>query len=151
MMPTLGEFGSAFFHFSIPIRMAMFYEVRSGNAIFRSPRFTYRRADRRTFTFSSSAKPPVEQGGGERVLNLLGDIFLRSQNLTDKEFIVKLERGGIAYAVRRLDTATVIEIGRYCYRFDEHGQSRGGWINNLAADRRSDWEKWAALLTEPLS
>jgi hypothetical protein len=84
-----------------------------------------------------------------RVLNLLADVFSKSQNVTDKEFIAKLERGGIAYSVRRLDTATYIEVGRYCYRFNEEGQSRGGWINNLVADRRSEWERWAALLTEP--
>ena len=85
------------------------------------------------------------------MLNLLGDIFLRSQNLTDKEFIASLERRGIQYAIRRIDTATYIEVGRFCYRFNQQGQSRGGWINNLGADRKSDWEKWAALLTEPLS
>ena len=85
------------------------------------------------------------------MLNLLGDIFLRSQNLTDKEFIANLERRGIEYTVRRLDTATCIEVGRFCYRFNEEGQSRGGWINNCAADRRAEWEKWAALLTEPFS
>jgi hypothetical protein len=85
------------------------------------------------------------------VLNLLADVSSKSQNITGKEFIAKLERGGIAYTVRRLDTATCIEVGRFCYRFNERGLSRGGWINNLAADRMSDWEKWAALLTEPLS
>jgi hypothetical protein len=85
------------------------------------------------------------------VLNVLAEVFSKSQNITDKEFVAKLERGGIAYTVRFLDTATCIEVGRYCYRFNEEGQSRGGWINNLAADRMSDWEKWAALLIEPLS
>ena len=85
------------------------------------------------------------------MLQLLADAFRKSQYITDKEFIAKLEHGGIEYTVRRIDTATCIEVGRYCYRFNEHGQSRGGWINNLAADRMSDWGKWAALLTEPLS
>ena len=85
------------------------------------------------------------------MLQLLADAFRKSQNVTDKEFIAKLERGGIGYIVRRIDTMTVIEVGRYCYRFNEQGQSRGGWINNCAADRRADWERWAALLTEPLS
>jgi hypothetical protein len=86
-----------------------------------------------------------------RVLQLLGDAFRKSQNVTDKEFIAKLERGGIAYTVRRLENGSYVEVGRYCYRFNEQGQSRGGWINNCAADRRADWERWAALLTEPLS
>jgi hypothetical protein len=86
-----------------------------------------------------------------RVQQLLADAFRKSQNVTEKEFTAKLERGGIEYTVTRIDTATCIEVGRYCYRFNEQGQSRGGWINNLAADRTSDWEKWAALLTEPLS
>ncbi len=85
------------------------------------------------------------------MLQLLADAFRKSQNITDKEFIAKLERGGIAYTLRRIDTAICVEVGRYCYRFNKEGQSRGGWINNLAADRRSDWEKWAALLIEPLS
>ena len=85
------------------------------------------------------------------MLQLLADVFSRSQYVTDKEFIAKLERSGIEYTVRRLDTSTVIEVGRFCYRFNEQGQSRGGWINNCAADRRAEWEKLAALLTEPIS
>ena len=82
------------------------------------------------------------------MLNHLADVFRRSQHVTDKEFIAKLEQGGIAYTVRRIYARTYIEVGRYCYRFNEQGQSRGGWINNLAADRVADWEKWAALLTK---
>jgi hypothetical protein len=85
------------------------------------------------------------------VLNLLGDIFLRSQNATDKEFIAKLERRGIEHTVKRIDTGTYVEVGRFCYRFNEQGQSTGGWIRNCADDRKSEWEKWAALLTEPIS
>jgi hypothetical protein len=84
------------------------------------------------------------------VLNLLGEAFSKSQDVTDKEFIAKLEQAGIEYTVRRLDTATCIEVGRFCYRFNEEGQSRGGWITNCAEDRRSEWEKWAALLNEPI-
>jgi hypothetical protein len=95
-------------------------------------------------------KLPVEQGGGERALNLLGDIFLRSQNLTDKEFIANLERRGIEYTGKRIDTGTYIEVGRFGYRFNERGKSRGGWIKNYTEDRTSDWEQWAALLTEPI-
>ena len=71
--------------------------------------------------------------------------------MTDKEFTAKLEQRGIGYTVRRLDIARCIEVGRFCYRFNEQGQSRGGWINNCAADRRSESEKWAALLNEPIS
>jgi hypothetical protein len=85
------------------------------------------------------------------VLNLLGDVFRRSQNLTDKEFIANLERRGIGYTVKRIDTGTYIEVGRFGYRFNEQGQSRGGWIRNWAADRESEWEKWAALLNEPIT
>ena len=85
------------------------------------------------------------------MLNLLADAFSRSQYITDKEFISKLKRSGIAHTVHRIENGSYVEVGRYCYRFNEQGQSRGGWINNLAADRMSDWEKWAALLTEPLS
>jgi hypothetical protein len=85
------------------------------------------------------------------VLQGLAEAFRKSQNVTDKQFIFKLERGGIEYTVCRLDTATYTEVGRYCYRFNEQGFSRGGWINNCAADRRSEWEKWAALPIEPIS
>jgi hypothetical protein len=85
------------------------------------------------------------------VLNLLADIFGKSQNITDKEFISKLERRGIEYTVKRIDTGTYIEVARFGYRFNEKGQSRGGWIRNRAEDRKSEWEKWAALLNEPLS
>ena len=94
-----------------------------------------------------STKLPVEQGGGERVLNLLGDIFQRSRHVTDKEFIAKLEQRGIEYTAKRIDTGTYIEVGRFGYRFNERGKSRGGWIRNWAEDRESEWEKWAALLS----
>jgi hypothetical protein len=86
-----------------------------------------------------------------RVLNLLADVFSRTQHVTDKEFISKLEQGGIEYTARRIDTGTYIEVGRFGYRFKEQGQSRGGWIRNCAEDRKSEWGKWAALLIEPLS
>ena len=85
------------------------------------------------------------------MLNLLGDIFLRSQDVTDKEFIANMERRGIEYTVKHIDTGTYIEVGRFGYRFNEQGLSRGGWIRNWAHDRESEWEKWAALLTEPIS
>lgn len=82
------------------------------------------------------------------MLNLLGDIFLRSQNVTDKEFIANMERRGIEYTVKRIDTGTYITVGSFGYRFNERGQSRGGWIKNYTEDRTSDWEQWAALLCE---
>jgi len=66
------------------------------------------------------------------MLNLLGDIFLRSQNLTDKEFIAKLERRGIEHMVKRIDTGTYIEVGRFGYppgrRFSEIQQ----WLLGLS-------------------
>jgi hypothetical protein len=82
------------------------------------------------------------------VLNLLGDIFLRSRHVTDKEFIAKLEQREIEHTVNRIDTGTYIEVGRFGYRFNEQGQTRCGWIRNCAEDRPSDWEQWAALLCE---
>ena len=85
------------------------------------------------------------------MLSLLGYIFLRSQSLTDKEFIANMERRGIQYTVKRIDTGTYIEVDRFGYRFNEQGQSRGGWIRNRAGDPESEWEEWAALLTEPIS
>jgi hypothetical protein len=47
------------------------------------------------------------------MLNLLGDIFCRSRHVTDTEFIAKLERRGIEYTVKRIDTGTYIEVGRF--------------------------------------
>lgn len=85
------------------------------------------------------------------MLNLLGDVFSRTQHVTDKEFISKLEQAGIEYSVRRIDIGTYIESGRFGYRFNEQGLSRGGWIRNCAEDRKSEWEKWAVLLIEPFS
>ena len=83
------------------------------------------------------------------MLNLLGDIFLRSQNLTDKEFIANLERRGIQYTVKRIDTGTYIEVGPFGYRFNERGKSRGGWIRNYTEDRTSDWELCGLLCVAP--
>jgi hypothetical protein len=65
------------------------------------------------------------------VLNLLHDVFHRPQQVTDKEFIAELEQGGDEYTLRRVETATYLEVGRFCYRFNEHGQSGGGWTNKL--------------------
>jgi hypothetical protein len=47
------------------------------------------------------------------MLNLLGDIFCRSRNVTDKEFIAKLSQGGIEHTVKRIDTGTYIEVSRF--------------------------------------
>jgi len=47
------------------------------------------------------------------MLNLLGDIFLRSQNVTDKEFIANMERRGVKYTVKRIDSGTYITVGRF--------------------------------------
>jgi hypothetical protein len=74
------------------------------------------------------------------MLNLLGDIFLRSRHVTEKEFIDKLERRRIGYTVKRIDTGTYIEVGRFGYRFNEQCRSRGGWVGRcgrLCMDSRS--------------
>jgi hypothetical protein len=84
------------------------------------------------------------------MLNLLGDIFQRSRHVTDKGFIAQMEKRGIEYTVHRIDIGAYIEVGRFGYRFNEQGQSRGGWIRNVTEDREPDWEQWAALLTEPI-
>ena len=86
-----------------------------------------------------------------RVLQLLADAFRKSQNVTDKEFIAKLEQGGIEYTVRRIDAGTYIEVGRFGYRFNEQGQSRGGWVRDYSEDRTWDWKKGGALSNEPIS
>jgi hypothetical protein len=61
-----------------------------------------------------STNPPVEQGGGECVLNLLHDLFRRSQHVTDKEFITRLEQRGIEHTAPRVVTTTYLEGGRFC-------------------------------------
>jgi hypothetical protein len=48
-------------------------------------------------------------------------------------------------------TGTYFAVGRFGYRFNEQGQSRGGWIRNWVGDRESEWEKWTALLNEPIA
>jgi hypothetical protein len=45
------------------------------------------------------------------MLNLLGDVCRRSQNVTDKEFIAKLVQRGIEYTVKRIEARTYIEVG----------------------------------------
>ena len=67
------------------------------------------------------------------MLQVLADAFRKSQSVTAKEFSTKLEQGGIAYTVRRLDTATCIELGRFCYRSNEPMSKvnrPGGWMTN---------------------
>ena len=73
------------------------------------------------------------------MLDLLGDIFLKSQNLTDKEFIAKLERRGIEYTVKCIDTGTYIAVGRFGYRFNEEGQSRVAGLEIGRGSRNRNW------------
>jgi hypothetical protein len=75
--------------------------------------------------------------------------FAESQNVTDKELFAKLVQRGVEYTVKRIEA--VHRSGCFDQRLNEQGQSRAGWINKLAADRMSDWKKWAALLTEPIA
>lgn len=56
----------------------------------------------------------------------MGDIFLRSLHVADKEFIRKLARGGNAYIVRRIDIGSYIEVGRFGYRVNEPNQGAAG-------------------------
>ena len=81
------------------------------------------------------------------MLNILCDAFRRSQNVTDKEFIAKLEQLGIEYTLRHIDTTTYIEVGRFGYRFNGAGKSAGGWIRHCGEDWRGEWQKWLALLS----
>jgi hypothetical protein len=76
-----------------------------------------------------------------RVLQLLADAFRKSQNVTDKEFITKLKWGGIGYTVRGIDAGTYVEVGHYCYRFNEQGQSKGGWIIEGGEAWRAEWDR----------
>ncbi len=85
------------------------------------------------------------------MLNPLHDVLRRSQSVTDKEFISKLEQAGVEYTLHRIDSTTYIEVGRFWYRFNEEGKAAGGWIRNCAEDWRSEWQKWLALLNEPIS
>jgi hypothetical protein len=49
------------------------------------------------------------------MLNLLGDVFRRSQHVTDKECIANLERRAIECTVKRIDSGIYIEVGRFGY------------------------------------
>jgi hypothetical protein len=65
-----------------------------------------------------------------------------------RQFITKLEKNKIEYTVFRFYTATYVEVGRFAYRFDEKGNSTGGWIRNCGDDWRSEWQKWMKLLRD---
>jgi len=67
-----------------------------------------------------------------------------------EQFIRKLEKAGIEYTVFRSDTARYVEVGRFAYCFDERGRSQGGWVRSCAEDWRTEWQKWAALLTKTI-
>jgi len=69
--------------------------------------------------------------------------------MTYEQFISKLERAGIAYTLFCFDTCTYVGVGRYGFRF-EQGESKGGWIRNCGEDRRAEWDKWFALLRDPI-
>ena len=71
--------------------------------------------------------------------------------MTIVHFIGKLEKDKIEYTLLRFYSATYVEVGRYGYRFDGQGKSTGGWIRNCGDDWRSEWQKWIALLNEPIS
>ena len=49
------------------------------------------------------------------------------------------------YIVCHVDNARWIEVGRFCYRFDEQGESMGGWIKECTADWAAERKQWAAL------
>ena len=65
-----------------------------------------------------------------------------------EQFVSKLEKAEIEYTLLRFYCCTYVEVGRYGYRFDAKGKSAGGWIRNCGDGWKSEWAKWAALLTE---
>ena len=69
--------------------------------------------------------------------------------MTHEQFIAKLEKAGINYTVCSIDDGTLIEVGRFTYRFNEGGQLRGGWMKDCGNNWGADREQWAALLNEP--
>jgi len=71
--------------------------------------------------------------------------------VTYDHFIDRLGKAGIEYAVFRRDGVTYVEVGRFGYRFDEQGQSSGGWITGGNEHWRDEWRNWKALMGEPLS
>lgn len=83
------------------------------------------------------------------MLNRLAALFQKAWDVTENEFIAKLERGGIKYTVNRIQGWTYIEVGRFGYRF-EQGQSRGGWIRHCGPEDKAEWDRWFALLREPV-
>jgi len=66
-----------------------------------------------------------------------------------EQFVSKLEKAGIEYTLLRFYSASYVEVGRFGFRFDEQGRSKGGWIRDCGDNWRSEWQAWMALLTEP--
>jgi hypothetical protein len=60
------------------------------------------------------------------------------------QFIAKLERDRVDYAVLRFYTRTYVDVGRFAYCFNEDGKAAGGWIHDCKGD--AAWEDWMALL-----
>lgn len=70
--------------------------------------------------------------------------------MTYGQFIARLEKTGIEYTLFRYAAAVYVEIGRYGYRFNQEGESSGGWIHNCADDWEPEWQKWSALFKEQI-
>ena len=70
-------------------------------------------------------------------------------DVTYDHFIDRLGKAAIEYAVFRRDGVTYVEVGRFGYRFDEQGESTGGWIHYCGEDWRSEWQEWLARFNEP--
>jgi hypothetical protein len=70
--------------------------------------------------------------------------------VTCEHFILRLEKTGTEYTLLRFYTATYVEIGRFGYRFNNQGKLSGGWIHNCGEDWEAEWQKWFALLKEPI-
>jgi hypothetical protein len=67
-----------------------------------------------------------------------------------EQFISKLEKNKIDFALFRFDALTYVEAGRLAFAFDGCGKSTGGWIRDCSDDWRADWQEWFALLTDPI-
>lgn len=63
-----------------------------------------------------------------------------------EQFVSKLEKDGIEYTLLRFYSRTYVEVGRFGYRFDEKGNSAGGWVRNCGEDWWEEWQDWLALL-----
>lgn len=80
------------------------------------------------------------------VENMFQPLAMSHTLLTYDQFIDRLEKARIEFALFRRDGVTYVEVGHFGYSFDEQGHSSGGWITSVNVNWRDEWRNWMALL-----